>query len=358
MSISRDTFDPTKNYRRIRYHQRRDLLDSELNEQQDIALHEQQQLFDTLFAQGAITQGLQPTVNGAVVTLTAGNVYVDGHLVTVPGATLQYDGAKVTGTDYVWLEVLCLVVDASEDASLINPTTGEPTAEREQWVATVHASDPSGDPFPEHALGRTVVAIYDFHRDTGQVLPSVTRPWHPEDAARLDGHIGQGGDEQHPVATEQEAGFLSAADKTKLDSLLAGGVPVGAVMAFATLILPGGWLECNGALISRQTYAALFAAIGTTFGAGNGVTTFALPDLRGEFVRGWDHGRGVDPGRAFGGEQDHAFLQHGQHVGGIGNYPGYVSLEDGQDTPNYPLVSIGGTETRPRNVALVYCIKY
>jgi len=72
MSISRDTFDPSKNYRRIRYHQRRDLLDSELNEQQDIASHDQQQLFDVLFAQGSITQGLLPTVNGAEVTLTDG----------------------------------------------------------------------------------------------------------------------------------------------------------------------------------------------------------------------------------------------------------------------------------------------
>lgn len=58
-----------------------------------------------------------------------------------------------------------------------------------------------------------------------------------------------------------------------------------------------------GASMRRAAYASLFAAIGTTYGAGDGATTFALPDLRGEFVRGFDDGRGVDVGRSFGSSQ-------------------------------------------------------
>lgn len=81
------------------------------------------------------------------------------------------------------------------------------------------------------------------------------------------------------------------------------GVPSGAVMTFAMNTAPTGWLKANGAAVSRTTYAALFSAIGTTFGVGNGSTTFNLPDLRGEFMRGWDDGRGVDSGRAFGSAQ-------------------------------------------------------
>lgn len=77
-------------------------------------------------------------------------------------------------------------------------------------------------------------------------------------------------------------------------------MPPGAVQWFAMTNTPVGWLECNGAAISRTNYAALFAAIGTTFGAGNGSNTFNLPELRGEFFRGWDHGRGVDTNRVFG----------------------------------------------------------
>lgn len=148
---------------------------------------------------------------------------------------------------------------------------------------------------------------------------------------------------------------------------------------------PVGWLECNGAAVSRTTYAALFAAIGTTFGAGDGSTTFNLPDLRGEFIRGWDHGRGVDSGRAFGSAQSDDFKSH-NHTGATGNdtpdhvhgvpmaasgsgwaiiqnspYATDFNLRDtgGAKTRHaHSIAAQGGTETRPRNVALMYCIKY
>ena len=90
--------------------------------------------------------------------------------------------------------------------------------------------------------------------------------------------------------------------------------PAGAVVYFARNSAPAGWLKANGAAISRAVYADLFAAIGTTFGAGDGFNTFNLPDLRGEFVRGWDDGRGVDTGRAFGSSQADAFRAH-THAG-------------------------------------------
>ncbi|MCP1454523.1 phage tail protein [Pseudomonas kilonensis] len=81
------------------------------------------------------------------------------------------------------------------------------------------------------------------------------------------------------------------------------GSDVGDIKVVATAEPPQGWLKCNGALVSRAQYAALFAAISTRFGAGDGSTTFALPDLRGEFIRGWDDGRGVDSGRVLGTAQ-------------------------------------------------------
>lgn len=78
---------------------------------------------------------------------------------------------------------------------------------------------------------------------------------------------------------------------------------VGAVMYFAMSSAPTGWLKANGAAVSRTTYAALFAKIGTTFGAGDGRTTFNLPDFRGEFIRGWDDGRNIDDSRRLGSWQ-------------------------------------------------------
>lgn len=65
-----------------------------------------------------------------------------------------------------------------------------------------------------------------------------------------------------------------------------GGFPPGTMIAFAGKSVPDGWLLCNGALVSRTTYAKLFAAIGTAWGAGNGSTTFKLPDADGRVLQG------------------------------------------------------------------------
>ena len=62
------------------------------------------------------------------------------------------------------------------------------------------------------------------------------------------------------------------------------GIPVGAIMAFHDV--PAGWLQCNGAAVSRTTYAALFAKIGTKYGSGNRSTTFNLPNLHHKFIEG------------------------------------------------------------------------
>jgi microcystin-dependent protein len=78
-----------------------------------------------------------------------------------------------------------------------------------------------------------------------------------------------------------------AVTTAKLASSL-GYLPPGAVVAYAkNATPPGGWLQCNGAAVSRVTYSALFAVIGTTYGDGDGLTTFQIPDLRNNFIRGY-----------------------------------------------------------------------
>lgn len=143
---------------------------------------------------------------------------------------------------------------------------------------------------------------------------------------------------------------------------------VGSVAAFAMNTPPTGWFKANGAAVSRSLYAALFAKIGTTFGVGNGSTTFNLPDLRGEFVRGWDDGRNVDTGRAFGSAQGDSVNSGGVQLReaannwltlGSGSGDSLAYFQNG-DFPTYGTAAtfFGGTETRPRNVALLYCIKW
>ena len=85
---------------------------------------------------------------------------------------------------------------------------------------------------------------------------------------------------------------------TSLDGgavLVPGLLPAGMVIAFAGPNAPPGWLPCDGVEVSRMQYGALFAAIGTAWGSGNGTTTFNVPDLRGRFLRGTDYGAGHDP---------------------------------------------------------------
>lgn len=135
---------------------------------------------------------------------------------------------------------------------------------------------------------------------------------------------------------------------------------VGKVDFFATSFPLPGWLVCDGSAVSRTTYAKLFTRISTDFGAGDGATTFNLPDLRGEFIRGFDNGRGVDSGRTFGSWQGGQIQSHSHDWGvndqgqtaGSGS-PGWGG-PDGTGTTS----AVGGNETRPRNVALLACIKY
>lgn len=161
---------------------------------------------------------------------------------------------------------------------------------------------------------------------------------------------------------------------------------VGEVAFFARSTPPSGWLKANGAAVSRTTYAALFAAIGTTFGAGDGRTTFNLPDLRGEFLRGLDDGRNVDGGRRLGTHQGDAIRNivgklDGSNLGGGNQVLEGKMIATGAIGTEYKQRSWSGdqsgwgeqsvsfdfdasrvvptaNENRPRNIALLACIKY
>ncbi|AMP37446.1 phage tail protein [Ralstonia solanacearum] len=159
------------------------------------------------------------------------------------------------------------------------------------------------------------------------------------------------------------------------------GTRPGMVAFFSQSTAPDGWLKGNGAAISRTAYPALYAAIGTTFGAGDGATTFNLPDLRGEFLRGWDDGRGVDTGRGFGTWQSGSPVPHDDTAGPDGgasyNATGLAAnaaascdvwtgtfpeayYENNVSGTTYVRASTAGfiSMARPRNVAFLPCIKY
>ncbi len=109
-------------------------------------------------------------------------------------------------------------------------------------------------------------------------------------------------------------GFLQTDGSGNLSFSIVEGVPSGSVFCRAVATVPTGYLECNGAAVSRTTYSALFAVIGTAYGSGNGSSTFNLPDLRGEFIRGFDNGRGVDSGRSVATSQGGQNASHNHSI--------------------------------------------
>lgn len=169
-------------------------------------------------------------------------------------------------------------------------------------------------------------------------------------------------------------GTLAATSVTGDGSALTGitSTPASTVIYVAQNTAPTGYLKANGAAISRTTYADLFAAIGTTFGSGNGSTTFNVPDLRGEFIRAWDDARGIDSGRSFGSAQSTRVnnLETITSASGYDTYNGSITLSDSGATTsrvytgggsgnNWSLrFSTNGGDTYPRNIALLACIKY
>ncbi|MBF1270251.1 MAG: tail fiber protein [Neisseria sp.] len=176
-----------------------------------------------------------------------------------------------------------------------------------------------------------------------------------DNSIKRGGAIGLGGT-AHQIAIGWDTPGLVAKVDTQTFNV---GVPTGAIAYFAHTTVPFGWLKANGAAVSRTVYANLFALIGTTYGAGDGRTTFNLPDLRGEFIRSWDDGRTVDNGRVIGSWQADEFRSHSHGIG-------VKSMSDTDRGSNTSTVSIdtvgqtdpaGGIETRPRNIALLACIK-
>jgi microcystin-dependent protein len=138
---------------------------------------------------------------------------------------------------------------------------------------------------------------------------------------------------------------------------------VGVVSYFAGSTPPTGWIKCNGAGLDTTAYAALYAVIGYTFG-GSGAT-FNIPDLRGLFIRGWDHGVGRDSGRAFGSYQADTIGYH-RHSFTDELYVGNQLLPNATLAQPYNASTTTDTTTtvpasgegRPKNVAMIACIKY
>lgn len=267
----------------------------------------------------------------------------------------------------------------------------------------------NGEPLNEPTLNRAIVKIKENIEDlykkyaalsaTSEAVPE-TLVLRDENATAKFGEPTEG---DHPVRLVD----------------LHRAHPTGSVISFVGNVAPTeeGFMFAHGQEIDRITYAKLFGLIGTTYGEGDGSTTFNLPDTRGEFIRGLDNGRGIDSGRVLGSNQSDEFRSHGHtaSIGGSGShghsgstsaagghshqsptadssppsssstyevpgsqnnsaFSGYdylyaaptsssgvhnhtFSVSGGEHSHSVSVGSRGGSETRPRNLAMNYIIK-
>lgn len=180
-------------------------------------------------------------------------------------------------------------------------------------------------------------------------------------------HLKQASDDADAVNLSQ---METAVDelKTEITKTINDSLMVGDIKCSALQEDHGNWMICNGRELSREEYDVLFEAIGETFGDGNGITTFNIPDCRGVVVRGYDNGRGYDSGRTFGSYQADQMQSHTHGLPGVtsacsggSRLLGVYSASDASSSSGYKTSEAAsgrtGSETRVKNIALNYFIK-
>ncbi|RXJ53765.1 phage tail protein [Candidatus Marinarcus aquaticus] len=281
--------------------------------------------------------------------------------------------SKITGLE----EILALKVNVSDIVDdLVSTLTSAPLSANQGRVLNEKLTIASS---AIEAI-KTVLASDDTTLDELQEIVNFIKQ-NKADLATLD---------LSNIAETSELKHFTQALKEKLENLPTKSelknftVPTGMIFINPSSVIPEGFFECNGAEVSREEYAELFAVIGTTYGVGDDITTFNLPDLRGEFVRGWDNERGVDIDRDIASFQDCENKNH-THTGTVtssgthkhtikgGSFssgqPYRPTMQQNDDSRTVIMsnssqsftISIddsGANETRPRNIAMMYCIKY
>jgi microcystin-dependent protein len=257
-------------------------------------------------------------------------------IISLPSAdSVQSDAYIPVSQDITGNNRTTYKITAQQLASFIGSTTSSGTVNRVEVQSSDSSLSVTGSPITTKGVidvklnGVTLDKIASGGATNGQVLTYdyINHQWKPIDSA--------------------------------VTGVTADSVQIGTVLWFAASSAPLGYLECDGSSKSISIYNELFAVLGTTYGnLVNGGTEFILPDLRGEFIRGWDHNKGVDSGRTFGSTQSDDFKSHthtfnsygGQATAGTGGNGWYANATRTTD-------ATGGTETRPKNIALLPCIK-
>ena len=340
---SRFSYDVSKGYVAVLKEQGVPLLDDELNSMQLSMLAQFRKLGSTFIGTGSPDNGFlisehSPNVND--FTINAGTFIIDGWILNLAAATTyqaQPNAMPVlttpgsSRTDTVYLDVWTNEINSTEDTGLVDPAIGSETSCRLKLMWAVRVAENSTtvptDGLKTGDVYHWYVGLARLSRDANNTIT----------AAEI---------------TDIRRKTYSATTVT--DQF---GTPPGAVMAFAMNSAPSGWLACDGSSRLISQFPALSAAIRSTYGYADD-NHFYLPDLRGYFVRGYGtNGDGTQSG-SFGAKQPDALKEHTHDIpygAGLGN--GLFPANAQSVTATGGVTGGAGTETRPRNIAMLYCIK-
>lgn len=267
-----------------------------------------------------------------------GNAPATGLAVGIGSGATSF--SLVSGTNYPTgangLFVLCIDAGTSSEEKILCQSRSGPNVTvfsgGRGYDGTSATSHSSGTSNITHVLSAAELSDYSQH------VYLTSRDDHTQ-YARTDGTRAVTGNQTFSAGITVSSGGVAATGNstvtgnlTVTGTLTAGAdsmIPSGVMMDFAAASAPSGWLACDGSAVNRTTYASLFAAIGTTWGTGDGSTTFNLPDFRGRVTIGAGTGSGLTARTlaATGGEETHA-LSSGElaahthshnHTGTTGN---------------------------------------
>jgi len=252
------------------------------------------------------------------------------------------------------------LADLTNDATARNNLGVYSTTQTDQAISTAVNNVINGAPGALDTLNELAAAINDNSSYAATVTASLSdRYTRAQSDARYLLESNNLSDLTNAGTARNNLDVYSRSESNEL-------MPVGTILSFADESIPTGFLSCTGAAISRTTFAQLYSVIGTRWGSGDGIATFNLPDLRNEFLRGSASGRLVgsfqsDELRAHA----HALQLRTSGAERSENSDNGVSGSDAtsdrttrtMDSNNIAL-NAGGAETRPRNRAVNFIIRY
>lgn len=280
-----------------------------------------------------------------------GLVDADGDLIAVGNLPESYKPLLTEGAaQQLSLQMLLIEANAQIIEIKIDPTRQLATRNYVDNVVVAH--EQKANPHPQYALKAVTLVGYGITNAVGSY-------------ATL------------PAVKAESVIYVHSSGLMYWTGSIYRSVDCGSVFLHPAATPRAGTIKANGSILSKTTYAGLWSwatenglvlpaaswATGVAFYADLGDDSFRIPDLRGEFFRAWDDGRGADPGRVFGRWQaddfkthNHQIIENTQQITATAGSAGFIIYNTG--TYNYNTSSAGGVETRPRNVALTACIKY